>query len=564
MIILEYTGHMKYVQLLTISFLTTMSTQLLSAQTDGLCPSPVGEITSHGNGDESWVWHEDLGSIILKGDVQNGNIEPILQGPWATIDFSDQGIGGERWALDLVEDTIVVALRTSESINLQKVNAFTGNLIGESYSVPGSSEGFFSNLVRYDHEKHCVVVKEFDLIRIHDSRTGGLLWNIELSSIPSAFDNVLDYDWDSTHAYVITSQQGSPNKLNKFDLQSGQWSTSIESPLSNLFVTGADANSGVVFSFSNSMFTAHSKTLEEIESVSVSSLHYNSGVSQNVRLQLLGGHVIGVYKQIESFNFGNDSWFYPSGHHLIVIIDPNTLELESTCLLSTPNVTNSPPLNPLFQVNENAIGFVAFEDLDWGSAWVMSLTDQTFGCTDAAACNFSAASVIDDGSCEYIEMDEIQGESYPESFTTEIYTYPASDINSFQWNVINGIIEEGQGTNEVTVYWGIGFGSITLNGTNSEGCSGMADFEVFMLPSDVGEVEHSGFSISPNPASCWIQINGINVETSKFLTIHDLNGRLIVRYDIKTEKALLDVSQLDVGCYLVQLSSGEIQRLVVN
>ncbi len=474
---------MKYLQLLTISFLTTMSTQLLCAQTDGLCPSPAGEITSHGNGDESWIWHEDLGSIILKGNVQYGNSEPILKGPWATINFSNQGIGGERWALDLVEDTIVVALRTSEFINLQKVNAFTGNFIGESYSVPVSLEGFSSNLVRYDHEKHCVVVEEFDLIRIHDSRTGDLLWNIELSSIPFAFDNVLDYAWDGTHAYVITSQQDSPNQLNKFDLQSGQWSTSIESPISNLFVTGADENSGVIFSFNNSMFTTHSKTLEEIESVSVSSLHYNSGVSQNVRLQRLGGHIIGVYRQIESFNFGNDSWFYPSGHHLIVIINPNTLELESTCLLSTPNVTISTALNPLFQVNENAIGFVAFEDpdLDWGSAWVISLTDQTFGCTDAAACNFSSASVIDDGSCEYFELNEIQGESYPESFTTEIYTYPSGDINSFQWDVSNGIIEGGQGTNEVTVYWGIGFGSITLNVINSEGCTGMADFEVFML-----------------------------------------------------------------------------------
>jgi hypothetical protein len=535
----------------------------MSAQGGGLCPFPVGELTTHGNADESWVWHEDSGTIILKGDDQDSNGQPILQGPWSTIDFSAQGIAGERWALDLSGDTIIVALRTSESINLQKVDALTGSFIGESYSVPGSSEGFFSGLQRYDHEKHCLAVKEFDLIRIHDSWTGNLVGTVELSSIPLEFDNVLDYAWDDTHAYVITNQQVSFNRLHKFNLSTGLWSTSIEIPFSKLSVSGFDENTGAIFLYSNATFTTYTKSLELIESIPVSSMHYNTQPSNSVRLKSLGDYTVGVYRRIEAFNYADESWVYPSGFTLVVIVNNNTLELESTCLLSTPN-NQTGILFDILQINENTVGFISFEDIDWGGAWAITLGNQTVGCTDVSACNFSPTSQIDDGSCHYLELGDVSGEPYPEPFSTEVYTYPEVADNTFLWSINNGIIEEGQGTNEISVYWGMGFGGITLNVTDAEGCSGLTSFDVFMLPTDIEEVDLSSISISPNPASNLVQITGIDTEACEFLSVYDLHGRLIVRHDVSFEKVLLDISYLDTGCYLVQLSSGERQRLVVN
>jgi hypothetical protein len=77
------------------------------------------------------------------------------------------------------------------------------------------------------------------------------------------------------------------------------------------------------------------------------------------------------------------------------------------------------------------------------------------GCTDPISCTYNPRAYIDDGSCTYLEVKEITGNTNSGFLKEEIYTYPLAANSASEWSIIGGEILEGQGTNSVKVKWGV-------------------------------------------------------------------------------------------------------------
>ncbi|MDN5204240.1 FG-GAP-like repeat-containing protein [Fulvivirgaceae bacterium BMA10] len=94
------------------------------------------------------------------------------------------------------------------------------------------------------------------------------------------------------------------------------------------------------------------------------------------------------------------------------------------------------------------------------------------GCIDATACNYNPAAGVDNGSCIYnLPAKPITGNKKSGFLRVEEYSYPLATGATIQWEVSGGEIISGQGTDRISVKWGIaGSGEISLIESNA-GCS---------------------------------------------------------------------------------------------
>ncbi|OIQ30454.1 MAG: hypothetical protein BM564_03550 [Bacteroidetes bacterium MedPE-SWsnd-G2] len=80
-------------------------------------------------------------------------------------------------------------------------------------------------------------------------------------------------------------------------------------------------------------------------------------------------------------------------------------------------------------------------------------SQKIYGCLDPTSCSYNPEATVSDGSCTYLEANTIQGDSQVAFLSNSIYTYPLSEDAVANWQVSNGEIIEGQGTNTVTIKW---------------------------------------------------------------------------------------------------------------
>ena len=87
---------------------------------------------------------------------------------------------------------------------------------------------------------------------------------------------------------------------------------------------------------------------------------------------------------------------------------------------------------------------------------------KVYGCTDPNSCNYNPLANSSDGSCQYISANTISGPTSSGFNNIEIYSYPIAVGSTVVWSVDGGHIESGQGTDTVTVKWGLeGSGSVS-------------------------------------------------------------------------------------------------------
>ncbi len=94
------------------------------------------------------------------------------------------------------------------------------------------------------------------------------------------------------------------------------------------------------------------------------------------------------------------------------------------------------------------------------------------GCMDPFSCNYDPEAIINDGSCTYLQSKDISGNINSTFLKEEQYSYtPTSPNSSFNWEVNNGEIISGYGTNSITVKWHIATsGSVSVRETSTN-CS---------------------------------------------------------------------------------------------
>lgn len=189
---------------------------------------------------------------------------------------------------------------------------------------------------------------------------------------------------------------------------------------------------------------------------------------------------------------------------------------------------------------------------------------QVAGCTDEAACNFNALATEDDGSCEYVELQAIEGEQSPFSFEPYVYSYPGGVGSTFDWVVEGGVITEGQGTNEVTVVWQEGgMESLSVLETTEEGCLGeVVELDIDVI-SDVAHFERGDLRVYPNPTRGLVRIDFPGIHTSSdVLQLLTLEGQL-VKEQALVAGTTIDCHALEPGMYVVQCGAFKSRILIL-
>ncbi|MES2656595.1 MAG: cadherin-like beta sandwich domain-containing protein [Bacteroidota bacterium] len=163
----------------------------------------------------------------------------------------------------------------------------------------------------------------------------------------------------------------------------------------------------------------------------------------------------------------------------------------------------------------------------------------------------------------------ITGNMTPSSITSPFtYSILNQANTTYNWSVINGTIQSGQGTNTIDVIWPIiGTGSLKAKITNSNVCSDSVSLAVNITSVGVNEVVFNSFSnisFKPNPFTEELELQFTSLTKKEArLTIIDALGK--VAYVNKLDNlivgeitiALNDVSNLKGGIYFAYIENEE-------
>ncbi len=202
----------------------------------------------------------------------------------------------------------------------------------------------------------------------------------------------------------------------------------------------------------------------------------SSGWGASVQMNI-GGHTFwadwtiggngGIYHTDMSeqlINYNTDAHFVYVHNESEVRLYLNGLLVEE---INSPGLLGFNSLPLWFGARPNAGGSSQFFNgkIDDIGIWNRALTDEE---------------ILDLYNGCAITPTAIVGEGTPLNFTTANYFCNDNPGSTFTWEVSNGIISSGQGTNSIVVLWGNeGTGTVSVVETNAEGCDGpTASFDV--------------------------------------------------------------------------------------
>ncbi|WP_442845741.1 FG-GAP-like repeat-containing protein [Leeuwenhoekiella sp. H156] len=110
---------------------------------------------------------------------------------------------------------------------------------------------------------------------------------------------------------------------------------------------------------------------------------------------------------------------------------------------------------------------IGFEIID------LAPVPKIFGCTDKNSCNYNPLATINDNSCEYIPSGAISGPEQSGFGKIESYQYNSGIGDQVTWSVESGEIISGQGTNTISVKWGLEESGKVNSSTRAHNCSSL-------------------------------------------------------------------------------------------
>ncbi len=183
-------------------------------------------------------------------------------------------------------------------------------------------------------------------------------------------------------------------------------------------------------------------------------------------------------------------------------------------------------------------------------------------------CGFGIESDELEISCSTIPAPEILGLSMVCKEESADYETLYNDGSTYEWTVSGGEIIIGEGTNEITVLWGVpGIGTVDLTETMGEVCVGTA--EIFEVTIDdctgIGEASFNNLNVYPNPAT-----NHINIQSDdliKSIRVFDFTGKEVASENVHTKLFQLNTSRFNSGIYILVIrieKSISTKRIVIE
>ena len=129
------------------------------------------------------------------------------------------------------------------------------------------------------------------------------------------------------------------------------------------------------------------------------------------------------------------------------------------------------------------------------------------------------------------------------------YTTLANSGSLYTWTVTGGIIQSGQGSNEIMVLWGNpGTGTVTVAETSAAGCQAVSPALTVAIDACTGVTENKSElpDVYPNPATDIVNImNGKGTQ----IKLYSIEGVLLLNFEIQDDSFQLNISGLPKGIY---------------
>lgn len=153
---------------------------------------------------------------------------------------------------------------------------------------------------------------------------------------------------------------------------------------------------------------------------------------------------------------------------------------------------------------------------------------------------------------------EIYGKyNFDEPYQISTYSVPFDPSYNYQWQVTNGNIISGYGTNAIQVQWGKSDSSL-LNSIiiNKHGCKASSKYTIYLpfSTNSIGEIDANSYQVFPNPFKDEIQISAN--EDAEITIINEL-GKIVMKDEIRKEAGRILTDFLPEGIYVLQIKTSK-------
>ena len=146
--------------------------------------------------------------------------------------------------------------------------------------------------------------------------------------------------------------------------------------------------------------------------------------------------------------------------------------------------------------------------------------------------------------------------------TQYLYNINQQLNHTYEWQIENGAIISGQGTNAINIQWlNNGAGVLRCIITSTNNCTDTAKLQLNVGPTGINDIKNSNIKIYPNPTNNIINIEGLTKNENNTILIFDVQGKLVITKTI-TEKGTIDLSELNKGVYVIKI--GEVAQRIVK
>ena len=244
------------------------------------------------------------------------------------------------------------------------------------------------------------------------------------------------------------------------------------------------------------------------------------------------------------------------GYNQIEVTQPEPIEMEATITSETCFGAMDGSIDLI------TVGGIAPYTFFWTNGSFFASTEDINGLVAGTY----LLGIVDNNGCTMDTLLIVQESSGPHTGNilgltqvdpSSIYQYSVSEnpTSSFEWNVTNGNLINGQGTNLVLVQWGSsGIGQLNIIETTSTGCPGdNVSLNVLIGTSSIINNEKKLLKIFPNPTFEYVRITIPNYNGPIYAEVFDLIGNKIQDSNLP----FINFKDYIAGIYFIRVYYGD-------